>query len=302
MKLAYLILAHDCPNHLSRLVSALNYNNTCIFIHVDKKCCINNFENLFSSEDALLIPNRVRVHWGEFSIVKATLNLIAEALTDNNRFDYLILLSGADYPLRSNEYLRDFFAKNSGTQFISLTQMPNKISNKPLTRLEHYRFSTRIDLGFYKGLVNLLNKGIKTIGIKRDYKKALGSLTPFGGGQWWALTKQACDYILNFVQQNPKFVRFFRHANIPDEMFFQTILGNSRFKHRIKDNLTFTDWSNPIPPRPAYINMSHLFNFQTQGAIQSSGAYGSGELLFARKFSDDSQELTRYIDRNLREQ
>jgi hypothetical protein len=35
--------------------------------------------------------------------------------------------------------------------------------------------------------------------------------------------------VLDYVDANPRFVRFFRSALIPDESFFHTIIANSEF-------------------------------------------------------------------------
>jgi hypothetical protein len=43
MKIAYLILAHNNPGHLSRLTRALTAQNNAVFIHIDKKADIRPF-------------------------------------------------------------------------------------------------------------------------------------------------------------------------------------------------------------------------------------------------------------------
>jgi hypothetical protein len=53
------------------------------------------------------------------------------------------------------------------------------------------------------------------------------------------------------MQHNPAFVNFFKYVDIPDEMFFQTIILNSPFKESvINDNLVYIDWENPNPSYP----------------------------------------------------
>jgi hypothetical protein len=84
---------------------------------------------------------------------------------------------------------------------------------------------------------------------------------------------------------------------MPDESFFQIAIGNSPFFERVTHNLTYTDWSQPVAP--AIISPKHLEAFAAADVIMADDPYGKGELLFARKFPDDSAHLTAFIEREL---
>src|SRR5690349_19353849 len=99
MKIAYLILAHNTPNHLSRLVRALDSANAAFFIHVDRKSDISPFRKGLSQPNTTFLEDRVAVYWGDFSDVRATIELIKKALSHSFEPVYFVLLSGADYPL-----------------------------------------------------------------------------------------------------------------------------------------------------------------------------------------------------------
>jgi hypothetical protein len=45
--------------------------------------------------------------------------------------------------------------------------------------------------------------------------------------------------------------------------------------------------------------MNHLHTFAKTDVILMDDFYGRGELLFARKFPDDSSQLTEFIDAHL---
>jgi hypothetical protein len=80
--------------------------------------------------------------------------------------------------------------------------------------------------------------------------------------------------VRDFVERNPRFMRFFRHAGIPDESFFQTILLNSPLAGSVvDDDLHYADWSE---------GRSHP---RTLGLADLDRVLASGEL-FARKFDD----------------
>jgi hypothetical protein len=300
MSIAYLILAHDTPNHLRRLVRALDSRNAAFFIHVDHKADISRFRDTLSQANVRFLENRVAIHWGEFSIVQATINLMLEALNYAPHVHYLCLLSGSDYPLRSPQYIEAFLSQNQGREFINLVPMPCEAVNKPLERLQEYRLQTPNDSQFIRRAVACLNYLINNrLRLRRDHLKALEGLVPYAGSQWWTLTVAASRYILSFIDSKPDVLRFFRNVSIPDESFFQTVIGNSEFAKRVARNLTFTDWSRPAS-NPALIDMHHLYTLLNTGLIVGDNAYGRGELLFARKFPEDSSLLTDFIDAHFR--
>ena len=147
--------------------------------------------------------------------------------------------------------------------------------------------------------VRLMQKVLLKSGLMRrtrDHKACFGNLAPFGGSSWWALSRAACEHILEFVDRNPAIVRFFHNTFCPDESFFQTILNNSELRARIARNLTFADWSAG-GANPVFLSEKHLELFKTGPFMASDAVYGSGEYLFARKFPDDAAELVEKLKR-----
>ena len=292
MKIAYLILAHENPSHLHRLISALSDDDTEFAVHIDRKSNLTKFQSIGALPRTTLIPNRHLICWGGFSIVRATLDLMQFA-TGSSSFDRYCLLSGADYPIRSNETIRDTLT-GSAAEFICCYPMPGPRNRKLLSRLETFRFEGALGPSrFRRVALHQTNRLFST--YKRNYKTVLGGMTPFAGSQWWCLTHNAVSYILRFVSENPGFVRFFRHSHIPDEMFFQTILGNSTFHSRITRNLTYADWSQGIQRHPAPLTKAHIDRFASAN-FQIDDEEGKGPCLFARKFAKANAQLIEHID------
>jgi hypothetical protein len=247
----------------------------------------------------MLIKNTVPVNWGGFSIVQATLHLLKEA-TAFGEYDYFILLSGADYPLKSNADILRFLQHYNGKEFINLYKMPE--ANKTFDRIEYFHVepvsdfaSSSLSRGINKG-VRRINKLLRSPLLKRRYPQQYAHFTLYAGSQWWALSKQCVDYILQFITRNPEYVKFYKHTRVPDEMFFHTIIGNSPFKQNVVNAFMYADWvTGSSSSHPATITLQHLPLF-SQKALPS--AYGNGEMtpLFARKFTDDSQEIITEID------
>jgi len=110
------------PRHLSRLVRTLHLENTTFFVHIDRKADIEVFRSALRSDNLRFVNNRVRVNSADFSCVQATINLIKVGYSTPP--DYMCLLSGSDYPLRSAEYIQQFFSIHKGAEFISTGQFP----------------------------------------------------------------------------------------------------------------------------------------------------------------------------------
>ena len=84
-------------------------------------------------------------------------------------------------------------------------------------------------------------------------------LKPYGGSQWWTLSREAINYIVQFIDRSPAFISFSKQSFIPDEFFIQTIISNSAFAKRVTgDDLRLIIWNRPSPPYPAILTVDDL--------------------------------------------
>jgi hypothetical protein len=289
VRIAYLVFAYRNPLLLRRAIGTLSSEGSTFFVHIDQKSDIKAFSQIHG-ENVIFSKKRIPVYWAEFSGAEAILLLIRQALERSQEYDYLVLLSGSEYPLRSAGYIHTFLEENHGQEFISMTKMPNEAAGKPLSRINTLRFQSNQPLTRFAVRV-AAKAGLAT----RDYRKCLGNLVPYAGSTWWALTREACQYVLEFVQRNQHVVEYFKKTFAPEEMFFHTILGNSPFGARARRNLLYEDWSAG-GGHPAAINEQHLALFQSQEKIRLTDLWGSAEVVFARKLSDERLDLVEQID------
>lgn len=259
MKIAYLLLVHNNPDHLKRLINALETGNSFFFIHVDKKSRISEFWKDLCRENVIFIDKRESVYWGEFSVCQAILNCIVSVLNFHEEFNYLCLLSGSDYPLRSGKYIESYLINNEGIEFINIREMPCEEIGKPIERLQRYIIQKDQNEIFPGYCIDAVNKILRDIVIyRRDHRKYLNGLKPYCGSMWWALTMNASKYIISFTDSNRDIVNFFRNVVIPDESFFHTIIGNSEYFENISANLTYADWSEG-GPHPSILNKADIY-------------------------------------------
>lgn len=287
MRIAYLVMAHKNPKLIQKTIDRLSSPGCAFFIHIDKKVDISLFESI-QGEQVFFADRRELVYWGEFSQVRAMLILIRQALADIRNYDYFALLCGSTYPIRSGNYIRRFLETHRGTEFMTLEKMPS--AGKPLSRINTLRIPSNRPVG------RLASRVLAKFGLAQlDFRKHIGNLEPYSGHTWWALSREACQHLSDYEKQNQGIVKFFENIFAPDESFFHTVLGNSQFRSRMRRNLFYEDWSDH-GGHPAMISQKHVAFLESQDEVYLQDLHGPGELLFARKLSDESMDLVQQLD------
>lgn len=279
MKTAYLILAHANPKQLERLIGRLIFSDTDIYVHLDLKSDMRAFSYLSVLPNVFFIRNRVKVAWGAYSIVQATVNGFREIVASGKDYGYVHLLSGQDYPLKSNIAIHAFFEANPGKAFMHSLDVYAEWQ-EAIPRLEYYHLTNYHFPGKFKA-----EEWMRKLLPKR---KMPAGLVPVGRSQWFSISLVHVQYILQFLKENAAVVRFFKFSWAPDELIFQTILFSSPYKKdMVNDNLRYIDWSEG-GASPKTITMAD------KEALAASGKF------FARKFNPEVDEkILDWIDQNL---
>lgn len=241
--IVYIILAFDNPNQIKRLIFSLNSESVFFYIHVDRKVDQSPFElSLIEFNNLKFVDtnNRNEISWGDNKMVKSILSLL-KLVNEYHKVGYCVLLSNNDYPIKSNFEIRKYFINNYGTSFIAINQLHPE-SNIFIQRLKSYKFELskkRKDLvlvpsiwekSFYS-IKNLIS--IKRIIAAKQFfnlrKILLKRKHPFGivaywGSPWWSIPIDIINEILEFCDNNSKFVKFHEETFISDEIFFQSLL------------------------------------------------------------------------------
>lgn len=222
-KHAYLILCHDQWELLQILLRLLDDKRNDIYIHVDKKSKFDPKTVDVCEKSKVFLTERVRVQWGGYSVVKATMVLL-KAATENGHYDYYHLLSGHDLPLKSQDEIHAFFDEHQGKEFISL---------KPCNHMERVKYYYPTQYVFSKN--NIIGRVIrkflliiqKRIGVDRTKKSIFRE---WGiGSQFFDITDSFARYLCG----NDRLIsKAFHSGFIVDGMFVQTIFINSPFNEK----------------------------------------------------------------------
>jgi hypothetical protein len=193
----------------------------------------------------------------------------------------MILLTGQDYPIKSNEHIQKVLRNSDGNSFLEYFTLPSEHwenENGGMDRINYWHFNwhgmeyaIREKYRFMPSLLAPLISGPAKILLFR--RKPPPDFKIFGGSAYWCLSRDCIEYISMFVKQNNDFVKFFKHVLLPEEIFFQTVLLNSPLKSKIiNDNLRYIIW--PSSRHPPILRKENLKEF-----INSNK-------LFARKFDE----------------
>lgn len=265
-KIAYFILVHRFPKQFKRLFKAIYDSENHYLVHIDLKAekhvqqDIEKFLNEYTNAYVMKSENVV---WGGYSMVQSELHGMQYLLSKNIKWDFFINLSGQDFPLKSQDYIREFLGNNRNKNFIKVA---NQATERPdtMNRIENY---------FQESSNGFSGK---------PYKRAImKNVTSYIGGQWMILTRSCCEFICSSSEVR-KFEDFYRNTLIADESFFQTVMMNTSFNETIvNDDKRAIIWvpDGDIKLRPKTLLEADL------------GFLLEGENLFARKFDEQVDTL-----------
>lgn len=277
VRLAYLILAHNAPTHLGRLIAALQPTGGTVFVHVDVRSDERPFREATMGMPVVFVPfhQRMAIHWCGFSMVEATLRLVKMAFTDGA--DRFVLMSGTDYPVKSPAALRAYLEQD--LEFIQIDRLLDPLGNSHFDRCANRAFAGDFTLSNPRtgrpGLVNLVER-VAAYLPRRTY-----SLPIYYGPSWWALTRTAIADILRIWRDEPTAIAWFRFSRSPDEMVFQTLLKSSSRSHKLAFDATipeftiprhraalhYANWDRPNPAVPRIVEQEDYDEILASGAL-----------------------------------
>ena len=269
MKLAYIIQAHKGFKQLKLLIDVLSIESD-IYIHIDLKNqeLYQQLRSHYQSKiNIFIISERVSVNWSGFSQIEATLKLLEK--TQNKNYDYISLLSGQDFPIKSYSEIINFLEKKPTREFVHIAK---DYKNYEWRILRYSPWSENPNIRKFP--LNKINSiSIKLQNLFHIQKQFFKEEDIYMGSSWFTLTDNAVKYLLNNI--NNELIEGYKKTTCSDEHFIQTILMNSEFKDRVVgDNLTYIDWSEGNP-NPKILTIDDLQKLKTSSK------------LFARKFDLD---------------
>jgi Core-2/I-Branching enzyme len=294
MKLACVVLAHRNARQLARFLGQLTHPAVHLYLHIDSRAPLDPFKKALgirSLKQITLLP-RYASRWGGIEVVDATLQGLTRGVSDG--CDYFLLLSGQDMPLWSVDRILDFFESAGEASYVEHVPLPDARYNG-LLRTDFYTYTLlgRRETCIPRGIESefnwrgrLLNTILLARTVLKPPRRFPSYVKPFGGSQWWNLSRPAVDFVLRFLVDHPDYRTYHEHTLLPDELYIQSILLGTEFaeRHRVvNDSLRFMIWPG---------GSSHP---KTLGLEDVPEMLASGKP-FARKFdAEDAPGVTRLL-------
>lgn len=267
--IAYFILVHRYPDQFKRMFRAIYEPGNQYLVHVDKSSgeglAADVAKFLQPYQNAEILPSK-RAVWGGFSLVDAELRGMKRLLEMDAGWTHYINLSGQDFPLKSQSYMRSFLQENYGKQFIRAVSQ----------REERPDTLNRIDKHFLEGGGRIFRTGFARVFLK--------DTVPWIGTQWKVVDRPFCKFVTSDPRVS-KFRKFYKTSFIADEAFFQTVMMNiGEHGKMMNDDLRSIDWvpDGEIKLRPRTYRITDAHNLV------------KGRNFFARKF--DATEDDAILD------
>lgn len=271
-KHAYLVLAHGDVTGLIRLIKACDDQRNDIYIHYDKKFVLDeeklNTVNQAATKSRIFWVDRISVNWGGYSIIEAQLIMLREAVKNN--YSYYHLVSGVDYPIKSQDYIHYFFEEHEGEEFIEFWDRDDYYYRVKY----YYPYQERIGTYTYD-IKTLTLRVLAKLNVFGQKLRRINRLKMFDvewkiGSNWCSFSHSFAEYLLG---KEEEIYEMFKEGVAVDELYLQTILWNSNFRDKnssVRSRLI--DWNRGNP---------YVWKLSDLDELMDS------EAMFARKIIDD---------------
>jgi hypothetical protein len=271
MRTVFYLMTHKNERQIKRLVKHLrSFGNAFVLVHHDASSPVLT---LPASSDVCLIDDPVRVRWGGFSQVEMMSKGIDWLEATRTEFDWLIILSGQDYPAmpvaQIETELRD-------TQFDAFVD--NELIHEDPARHTN-NFQAVCMRRYFMRTIRI--PGVRRFHFRRTHPYS-EAFQCYAGSNWLNLSRKAVEVLWSMKAERASLARHLRHAPCPDETFFQTLLFNG-------SSLNIQSWDRRFYMWREDASNPEILGIDDLDRIRASGAW------FARKVDDtvDTELLDR---------
>lgn len=303
-RVAYLIASHRLPDQVLRLVRLLRWGSphASLVVHHDARRASVDRAGLLALGARLVEPPST-VHWAEPSLLAMVLRCLRWCL-DETDFDWLVLLSGQDYPIRPVAEIERSLAQARVDALIETRPCERpRLWGAPAGEFPgryyfRWRRTESRTLASLARVVAWNGSFIRTRTLpsgtwvgRRALRDPFGrSLVCHRGSDWFSLSRTAVQSVDEFVRRRPDVLGYYGRTLHPTESFVQTVLANDARLRLSGEHRRHTVWGEPNQTSPRTLRVSDL------------DVMLASDCDFARKFDQDVDrdvldELDRLVHR-----
>ncbi|MDG4649989.1 DUF5928 domain-containing protein [Roseibacterium sp. SDUM158017] len=249
-KIAFILLCHKEPETVVRQAERLTASGDGVAIHYDARAPAEDFARLRAAlggnARVAFAARRVKCGWGEWSLVRATLNTLEAAAAAFPDATHFCMISGDCAPVKSAAHAHAVLDAADRDHIESFDFFASDWIRTGLRRerlVYRHVFNERTHKRLFHASMDLQRRLRLERRIPADLQVMIGS-------QWWCLRRATVEAIMTFIAARPDVVRFFRTTWIPDETFFQTLVRHlvpdAEIENRSPTFKLFSDYGMPV--------------------------------------------------------
>ncbi len=274
-KVAYFIASHVNPEQVARLIRACRSSgnpNARVCVHHDYDVSNLDAASIEKLGNVDVLRDHAKVDWGGFTQC-VMIRRSMQWLLDNRDVDWVIYLSGQDYPIKplahierelgASEFDGYLDAKPAeqcqwhaafGRYFYRYYTMPTFPGLKRVRRRLRKRAWAQIEAGnlMPRIVIPPSNHGQTKIGLRPLRSPFNQNFGCFYGSSWWTLNRRAISSMCRTKDERPDLVNHYRRVLwAPNESFFMTLLMNDRSLNLCTtNNKRLISWTHPETGHP----------------------------------------------------
>ena len=302
MKCVYFIASHINPAQVLRFARTLSAGSQTseVVIHHDNSKSRLDLDVSNLPPRVSVLPCSHVVEWGAFSQVRMCLDSTKWILR-NRTFDWLVYLSGQDYPIKPVAEIEEFMRTCEWDALLRAfpIDLPNPWPPGEGIKRYCYRYFDFPRFRYLYKLPATLRRQIQNamavfneaqaavhirprprglppkVGFRRFVSPFHSQFRCYGGPQWFSMNRRCLEYVHDFIDTHPAYVAYYKRTFIPDESIYGTIVANNPCLRLSGDNKRYVHWDT----KAAYGGSSpQIIRSEDVQAILDSDAH------FARKF------------------
>lgn len=307
MLICYLLQTHNHPLQACRLIATLKKASPNCFVLVSHDYANCDFPSTLveAFSNVALIPKAAQGFRSDFSLVQSHLDAIAWLLEKQIEFDWLVNLSGQDYPIKNPREFEAMLATRQDDGFVyyfDILAPDNPWGTAGKNRYYYQYWRSRFQPNTWQKLLlkpfellinhsqNWLRMNLAyglSIGIKAKNPPFNANFRCYGGSCFHVISQRAAHYLHQQAQKNTYLIRYFSKTIIPDESYLKTVLLNAPNLNISHYQWMYTDFSGTKAGHPRvldqtdYDKLIHADNY------------------FARKFDYKNSEILDLLDQHI---
>src|SRR5215213_846136 len=247
-EIGFVLVTYQKPEQMLRLIRRLlaSFPGAPIACHHDFGQLPLDLEQ-FPSEVRFVRPH-LATAWGDFSVVRAFLSglrLLYEG-PDSPDWDWVVLLSGADYPIKSGARIVEDLAGGRYDVYMHHERIEPGAFARDWQRSCYRRyFGSTYTIPFINRSLRPTTRSITIRSPRlRFFDRPFSDrFHCFAGEAWLSASRKAVVHLLRQHSDGSPLARRYERSFIPEESYFHTLLGNAPDLRIANDSKRYTDWS-----------------------------------------------------------